>query len=170
MHLSEQPAENEACLAFHGLTPTGLLAEYGVLGPRTTAVHATHLTGDDIRLLGGSGTSISLCPTTERDLADGIGPARALVDAGSPLHLGSDSHAVIDLLEEARAAEAHERLASGRRGVFTPSELVDALTVHGHAGPRLVGRRAASRRGRQPTWWPSGSTAGAPRASTPPRW
>ena len=82
VHLSEQPAENAACLARHGLTPTGLLAAEGVLGAATTAVHATHLTAADIALLGGSGTGACLCPTTERDLADGIGPARALHDAG----------------------------------------------------------------------------------------
>ena len=133
VHLSEQPAENDACQGFYGMTPTELLAEHGVLGSRTAAVHATHLTSEDIALLGESGTSLSLCPTTERDLADGIGPARALVDAGSRLHLGSDSHAMIDLFEEARGAEAHERLVSGRRGVFTPAELVDAMTVNGHS-------------------------------------
>src|SRR6185312_14052542 len=110
------PAENEACLARYGRTPTALLDEYGVLGPRTTAVHATHLTAADITALGGSATTTCLCPTTERDLADGIGPARALRDAGSPLSLGSDQHAVIDLFEEARGLEAHERLNTLQRG------------------------------------------------------
>jgi len=130
VHLSEQPAENTACLARHGLTPTGLLAAEGVLGPHTTAVHATHLTDADVALLGGTGTGVCLCPTTERDLADGIGPARALHDAGAPLSLGSDQHAVIDLLEEARALEMHERLATGERGRFRPAELLAALTNH----------------------------------------
>ena len=105
LHLSEQPAENEACRAAYGRTPTALLADAGLLGPRTTAVHATHLTGADVRLLGGSGTGVCFCPTTERDLADGIGPAPELAAAGSPLSLGSDSHAVIDPFEEARALE-----------------------------------------------------------------
>ena len=84
LHLSEQPAENEACLALHRRTPTQLLAERGVLGERTTAVHATHLTASDQATLGRSGTGVCLCPTTERDLADGIGPARGLADAGTP--------------------------------------------------------------------------------------
>ncbi|GAA3844338.1 formimidoylglutamate deiminase [Saccharothrix violaceirubra] len=140
VHLSEQPAENEDCLAAYGLTPTGVLAEAGALGPRTTAVHATHLTDEDIALLGGSGTTISLCPTTEADLADGIGPARALADAGSPLALGSDQHAVIDLLLEARSLEYGERLRSGRRGNFTPAELVGALTDHAAVGWPTAGR------------------------------
>jgi len=134
VHLSEQPAENAACLARHGLTPTGLLAAEGVLGQATTAVHATHLTDADIALLGGTGTGVCLCPTTERDLADGIGPARALHDAGAPLSLGSDQHAVVDPIEEARALEMHERLATGERGRFRPAELLAALTNHAPLG------------------------------------
>jgi formiminoglutamate deiminase len=133
VHLSEQRAENEACLAAYGRTPTGLLADAGALGSRTVAVHATHLTGDDVRLLGGSSTGVCMCPTTERDLADGIGPARQLFTAGSPVSLGSDSHAVIDLFEEARAVELDERLRTEERGHWSAQELLDAATVAGQA-------------------------------------
>ena len=140
VHLSEQPAENQACQAHYGCTPTELLAAAGVLGPATTAVHATHLTTSDIATLGGTGTTACFCPTTERDLADGIGPAPALRSAGSPLSLGSDQHAVIDLIEEARALETDERLASRRRGSFSPSELLGFLTGHGSIGWPDAGR------------------------------
>jgi formiminoglutamate deiminase len=133
VHLSEQRAENEACVAAYGYTPAELLQEYGALGPQTSAVHATHLTVTDIALLGGSRTSICLCPTTERDLADGIGPARALATAGAPLTLGSDSHAVIDLFEEARGVELDERLRSERRGHWRAADLLGAATASGHA-------------------------------------
>jgi len=132
IHLSEQPAENEQCLAAYAMTPTGLLAEHNLLGSRTTAVHATHLTDDDVHRLGSTTTTACFCPTTERDLADGIGPARALADAGSPLSLGSDQHAVIDLMQEAQALEMGERVTTLQRGRFQPSELVDALTWQGH--------------------------------------
>jgi formiminoglutamate deiminase len=148
-HLSEQPAENEACLAFYGCSPTRLLADRGLLGPDTTAVHATHLTGDDVLALGRSGTAVCACPSTEADLADGVGAFRRLRDAGSPLCLGSDEHAQTDLLAEARLMEAHERLVTGVRGRFRPAELVDALTVDGHralgwpdAGRIAPGQRA----------------------------
>jgi formiminoglutamate deiminase len=130
-HLSEQYAENEAALAFYGLSPTELLAGADALGPRTTVVHATF--APHMQLLGSTGTNVCICPTTERDLADGIGPARLMAEHGSPLCLGSDQNAVIDLLEEARALEMHERLFTLERGVFAPSELVAALTVQGHA-------------------------------------
>ncbi|MEU5917329.1 formimidoylglutamate deiminase [Streptomyces sp. NPDC047141] len=133
VHLSEQTAENEACLAAHGMTPTRLLAEHGVLGPHTTGVHNTHLTDEDIALIGGSATGTCMCPTTERDLADGIGPAVALQRAGSPLSLGSDSHAVVDLLEEARAMELNERLRTRTRGHWTAAALLRAATADGHA-------------------------------------
>jgi formiminoglutamate deiminase len=133
VHLSEQPAENEACHAAYGTTPTRLLADHGALGPRTTAVHATHLEAEDIRLLGGTGTTACFCPTTERDLADGIGPAPALAAAGCPIALGSDSHAVIDPFEEARALETHERLRTGRRGHWPAVRLLEAATAAGHA-------------------------------------
>ena len=140
VHLSEQPAENAACRAAHGLTPTALLAAEGVLGPATTAVHATHLTPDDVALLGGSGTTACLCPTTEADLADGLGPARALRDAGCALALGGDQHAVTDPFAEARGLEMHERLATGERGRFTPAALLDALTAHRASGWPDAGR------------------------------
>ncbi len=147
VHLSEQPAENAAALGHYGRTPTQLLAGQGVLGPLTSAVHATHLTDQDIATLGRTGTTSCFCPTTERDLADGIGPAMALRAAGSPLSLGSDQHAVIDLIEEARALEMHERLASLRRGRFTPAQLLAAATRHdslgwADAGALTVGARA----------------------------
>ncbi|AYL36448.1 formimidoylglutamate deiminase [Streptomyces fungicidicus] len=133
VHLSEQTAENDACQEIHGCTPAQLLALHGVLGPRTTGVHNTHLTAEDIALIGGSGTGTCMCPTTERDLADGIGPAAALQNEGSPLSLGSDSHAVIDLLEEARAMELNERLRTRSRGHWTAAALLRAATADGHA-------------------------------------
>jgi len=132
VHLSEQVAENEACRAAYGRTPAQLLDEAGFLTGRTSAVHATHLTGVDIGLLGSSATYACFCPTTERDLADGIGPSAALRDAGSPLTLGSDSHAVIDLFEEMRAVELDERLATQRRGTWSSAELLAAATANGH--------------------------------------
>jgi formiminoglutamate deiminase len=147
VHLSEQVGENDRCLRAYGVSPTRVLADAGVLGPLTTAVHATHLTVDDVGLLGGSATYACFCPTTERDLGDGIGPSRALHEAGSRLTLGSDSHAVIDLFEEMRAVELDERLAAQQRGHWTAPELVGAATRHESlgwqdAGALAVGQRA----------------------------
>ena len=143
VHLSEQSAENHAVQAFYGCTPTQLLARHGLLGPETTVIHATHVTGSDITLLGDAGTTVCFCPTTERDLADGIGPARALADGGSPICLGSDQHAVIDMFEEIRGLEAHERLQSQERVRFTSAELVTAASSAGYGSLGWDGGRIA---------------------------
>jgi formiminoglutamate deiminase len=132
-HLSEQHAENEASLAAYRRTPAEVLYDAGALGPRATLVHATHLAGHDVELLGGSRAFACLCPTTEADLGDGTGPAREMADAGTTLTLGTDSHAVIDLFAEARQVEYSERIATGRRGHFRAGELARAATTDGHA-------------------------------------
>jgi formiminoglutamate deiminase len=131
IHVSEQPAENRDCLAVTGVTPTGLLDRVGLLGPTTTLVHATHLADTDIATIGRASATVCYCATTERDLADGIGPAGELDRAGARLCVGSDSHAVIDTFEEARGIELHTRLATGKRGHFAPAALLAAATGQG---------------------------------------
>jgi cytosine/adenosine deaminase-related metal-dependent hydrolase len=127
----------------------GLLAREGVLDGDFTAVHATHLTDADMALLGAFEAHIALCPTTERDLADGVGPAAALKAANAQLCVGSDSHAVIDLFEEVRAIELDERLVTLQRGRHRALSLLEAATVNGHrslgwsdAGRLMEGYRA----------------------------
>jgi formiminoglutamate deiminase len=118
-HVSEQPRENEECLAAYGRTPVQVLADAGCLDGDFTAIHATHTTESLPR--------VCLCPTTERDLADGVGrPA-------GPFALGSDSNAVIDPFEEARAVELDQRLVTGERGHHEPEDLLAALTATGYA-------------------------------------
>ena len=166
-HLSEQPAENVACLAAYGVTPARLLDQAGALGPRSTVVHATHLTSGDIGLLGGSRTVACFCPTTEADLADGIGPARALADAGCPLSLGSDSHAVVDLLGGG-AAGGDGGAAGGWQARVVPRPGTGRRGDRGRARlPRLArGRRDRARRDRGP----GDRGAGHPAAGRHPAW
>ncbi len=116
----------------HGCTPTELLADHGVLSDRFTAVHATHLSDYDITLLRSTHSTCCICATTERDLADGIGPTGRFRKAGITMALGSDSHAVIDPFEEARAIELDERLVSLKRGTHQPGELLAAATASGY--------------------------------------
>jgi cytosine/adenosine deaminase-related metal-dependent hydrolase len=130
-HVSEQRRENEECRARRGTSPLLVLAEAGAVGPAFTAVHGTHLTGADIGVLASAGGGCCACPTTERDLGDGIGPFAALDRAGVALSIGTDSHAVVDGFEEARGIELGARLADEQRGVLRASSLLDASTVNG---------------------------------------
>jgi formiminoglutamate deiminase len=143
VHVSEQPAENRACLDAYGVTPVGLLAAHGLLSARFSAVHATHLTADDIRLLGEAEATVVMCPTTEADLGDGIGPAPELLAAGARLAIGSDQHVVIDPWEELCRLEFDQRLRLRRRGIFP----LEALWTAGAAG----GYRSLGLSGSQPS-------------------
>src|SRR5205085_2382741 len=126
-----------------GETPVAALDRLGVLSRRTTLVHGTHLSQEDVDRVGAAGATVAFCPTTEADLGDGIGPARALADAGARIALGSDGQSVIDPLLELRGLEAGERLASGRRGRFTPAELLAAATEHGATSLGIAPNRFA---------------------------
>ncbi|MGH7764149.1 MAG: formimidoylglutamate deiminase [Candidatus Dormibacteraceae bacterium] len=131
LHLAEQPAEVEACQRVERCSPTQLLEREGVLGPDVTAVHAIHCDEADIAILGRHQATICACTTSERDLGDRVGPLRALADAGCPLSVGSDSNAVIDILEEARGFELDQRRDTGRRVLHQPEDLLRAATSNG---------------------------------------
>ena len=130
-HVSEQRKEQTDCLRHRGTTPLGVLAAAGAVHPGFTAVHGTHFADTDIVGLAMDGAGCCLCPTTERDLGDGVGPSVSLRAIGVPLSLGSDSHAVIDGFEEARAVELDARLASRERGLLSAVALLEAATENG---------------------------------------
>ena len=131
IHLAEQPAEVDECIAVNGCTPAQLLEREGILGPELTAVHAIHVDEQDIALLGRHKVSIVACTTSERDLGDRVGPLARLATAGSAICVGSDSNAVIDMLEEARGLELDQRRATGRRVHHQPVDLFRAATING---------------------------------------
>ncbi len=118
MHVAEQPAEVKACVAETGKRPVELLAEHGLLSNRFVAVHATHITDVEARLLGEAEAFACLCPTTERDLGDGLPNVSAMVASGVRLTVGVDSHILTSPLEELRCVELGERLRTGRRNVL----------------------------------------------------
>ncbi len=134
-HVSEQPLENQQCMDAYGATPTSVLDTAGALRSAGgfCAVHATHLADDDVRAYGSASAFVCFCPSTERDLADGIGPSVTLRDAGARLCVGSDSHAVLDPFEELRAMELNERLSSGGRGNFGAAQLLEAGSANAMA-------------------------------------
>ncbi len=122
LHVSEQPGEVEQCKREHGKSPPLLLRELGALDERMTAVHAVQLDADDIRAIGDARATVCACPTTERNLGDGIVRADQLLAAGARMALGTDSEAQLDVFEDARQLEYHLRLSSLERAVLDPRE------------------------------------------------
>jgi formimidoylglutamate deiminase len=136
MHVSEQPADVEACLGEYGMRPVELLAQHGLLDSRFTAVHAIHVTGEEIAALASAGATVCACPTTERNLGDGTVPADRFLSAGVRVSLGSDSNVQIDLLEDARELEYHLRILKLERAVLAARHLFACAT---EAGARSLG-------------------------------
>jgi formimidoylglutamate deiminase len=147
-HLSEQIAENNDCLREYGVTPATLLAHEQIPGSDFTAVHSIHITPKEIDLLASIGSTICSCPTTERNLGDGIVPADHAMRSGIPFALGSDSQAQIDPWEDARQLDYHLRLQEQQRAVLDDihgqtitKRLFDCATVN---GARSLSIRAGS--------------------------
>lgn len=141
MHVAEQPAEVSACIQEYGRSPVALLDTEGLLSKRFTAVHAIHVTPKAISAMARAGAIVCACPTTERNLGDGVVPVDAYFDAGVRVALGTDSQIQIDLLEDARELEYHLRLQKTARNVLAPVDdesssalarrLFDCATVRG---------------------------------------
>jgi len=143
IHVAEQQAEIDACVQEHGRRPVELLADLDMLNDRFCAVHATLLADHEARLLGAARANVCACPTTERDLGDGLADLAALRRAGVRLCVGADSHVLSDHIEEVRALETHERLRLRRRITFEPDEgrtLAEQLLLEGSVnGARALG-------------------------------
>ncbi|MEP6707241.1 MAG: formimidoylglutamate deiminase [Pyrinomonadaceae bacterium] len=129
MHVAEQMAEVSACIQEYGRSPVALLETEGSLSPYFTAVHAIHVTPKAIATLGRAGATVCACPTTERNLGDGVIPADSYFKEGVSIALGTDSHAQIDLLEDARELEYHLRLQRMERAVLAGAAATDDGTA-----------------------------------------
>lgn len=146
MHVSEQAAENEACVREHGMTPVSLFERERILSPEFTAVHAIHVTEAELKALGEAGASVCACPTTERNLGDGVFGADRAMAAGVRVALGTDSQAQIDPMEDARELEYHLRLIQQKRGILDgindvpiARRLLECATVNGGRAMGLSG-------------------------------
>ena len=146
MHVAEQIAENTACLREYGFTPIELFNKENLLGPDFTAVHAIHISSAEIAMLANADSTVCSCPTTERNLGDGIVAADRVMTAGIRVALGSDSQAQIDPLEDARELDYHLRLEHQQRAILDQitekplaSHLFDCATTHGSRALGLPG-------------------------------
>ncbi len=142
MHVAEQPAEVDECIEEHGLRPVVLLHEHGLLDSRFTAVHAIHVTDQEIERLASAGATACACPITERNLGDGIAPADRWADHGLAMCLGSDSNVQIDLLEDARSLEYDLRMKRLERVVLAPDSSPDGLAKRLFASATEMGSRS----------------------------
>lgn len=146
MHVAEQPAEVEECVAEHGLPPIALLHEHGLLDSRFTAIHAIHVTDPEIDHLASARAMICACPITERNLGDGVAPADRWAERGLGIAFGSDSNVQIDLLEDARSLEYDLRMQRLERVVLSEDSSTGDLAKRLFASATEVGAQSLGAR------------------------
>lgn len=122
LHIAEQTAEVEQCIAATGRRPVEYLLQICDVDTRWCLVHATHLSAAETAALAGSGAVACICPTTEANLGDGLFPLRAWLEQGGRIAIGSDSQVSIDPFEELRWLEYGQRLHSRSRNVAAVTE------------------------------------------------
>lgn len=110
IHIAEQTAEVDDCLALRGSRPVQWLLQHAAVGTHWCLVHATHLDRAEITALAATGATVGICPSTEANLGDGLFPLRAYLDAGGRFGIGSDSHVGTSPVEELRWLEYGQRL------------------------------------------------------------
>ena len=146
IHIAEQTAEVEGCLAARGARPVAWLLDSLPVDGRWCLVHATHLDGQEVAGMRATGAVAGLCPTTEADLGDGLFPTESFIGAGGTFGVGTDSHVGRSVTEELRVLEYGQRLVERARNLVLPPGEV-------HNGAGLW--RAAVRGGAQALGRPS---------------
>ena len=153
LHVSETRSEVQESIEKYGRTPVGRLADLGVLGPTTVAIHAVHLTDEDIELLAQYGAGVVHCPESQLKLASGFTPVPRLLEARVKVGLGTDGAASnndLDMFGEmGTAARVHKVMAGDPTVVHARQALsmatVEAARVLGledRLGSLEVGKRA----------------------------
>ena len=138
IHIAEQTAEVNDCLAATGQRPIDWLASHVDLDGRWQLVHATHATPAEIDAVGRAGAGVVICPSTEANLGDGLVDLPRWLAAGAMLSLGSDSHVCRQWPAELRLLEDGQRLALRQRNVAAAPQLGQDATA-----ARLFNRHSA---------------------------
>ena len=148
LHIAEQTAEIDACLAATGCRPIEWLCRHLRPDARWQLVHATHATPAEIDAVAATGAGVVLCPGTEANLGDGLCDLPRWLASGTPLSVGSDSHVLRDWPQELRWLEYGQRLLLRQRNVAadptqqpaTAARLFDKML---HGGAAAAGQTQA---------------------------
>ncbi len=144
VHVAEQTAEVDDCLAATGARPIEWLAREGLLDARWQLVHATHALPAEIDAVAASGAGVVFCPSTEANLGDGLADLPRWLAAGVPLTLGSDSNVCRNWAEELRWLDHGQRLLHRQRNVSAAPALHDGATAARLFERMLAGGAAAA--------------------------
>lgn len=134
VHLHETRDEIEQSLAQYKVRPLARLHALGVVSPRLIAVHAVHLSEQELELLARFGASVAHCPSSNLKLASGFAPVAAMLGHGINVGLGTDGAASnnrLDLLQEMRTAALLAKAVGNGAQAMPAQQALAAATLHG---------------------------------------
>jgi formiminoglutamate deiminase len=143
IHVAEQQAEVDACVAWSGMRPVRWLFDHAEVDERWCLIHATHVDAEEALSLARSGAVAGLCPITEANLGDGVFPTPTFLDAGGRFGVGTDSNVEIGVANELRMLEYAQRLSRRARNVIAPLDGSTGRTLFDAAaagGAQALGR------------------------------
>ncbi len=132
IHIAETSGEVEDSLLEHGMTPVERLHRLGLLSPRLSAVHCVHVSNTDIKILADTGVRVVHCPKSNMKLADGIMPAKAMVEAGIPISIATDgcgSNDLLDMWEEMRCGAFLARVSTADPAALSAQDVFRMATI-----------------------------------------
>ncbi|MBX9916838.1 MAG: TRZ/ATZ family hydrolase [Nitrosomonas sp.] len=133
-HLHETQDEIRISLESTGMRPIERLQQLGLLSPNLIAVHMTHLTDHEIKLVHQYGCSIAHCPSSNMKLASGLAPIAPLLNQGINVGLGTDGAASnnrLDMFGEMRLAALLAKATSGRADALPAHQALRMATLNG---------------------------------------
>ena len=140
MHVHESGDEIEQSIAQYGMRPLERLHRLGLVGPNLIAVHAIHLTQEEIALLVQNGSSVAHCPSSNLKFANGFAPVARLLAEGVSVGLGTDGSASnnrLDLFQEMRQAALLAKAVSGDAQALPAHRALALATLDGARALRL---------------------------------
>jgi 5-methylthioadenosine/S-adenosylhomocysteine deaminase len=135
IHVAETAAEVEKLVAEKGLRPVEYLDSLGILDEETLAVHAVHVTDEEIDRLARTGTRVVTCPESNMKLASGMAPVAAMTARGVQVALGTDGPASnnnLNIFAEMRSLALAAK-AFGKDPTLLPAGQVLGLAISGGA-------------------------------------
>jgi len=130
-HVAETLYEFDLIKERYGKTPVGWLESAGVLNSDFIAVHAVHLTEEDIEILARRDVGIIHNPHSNMMLGSGICPVTSLLEKGIRVGIGTDSASSnnsLSILTELQTASKLQKLRTLDPSILPARKVVGMAT------------------------------------------
>jgi 5-methylthioadenosine/S-adenosylhomocysteine deaminase len=134
IHLHESAQEVRQSLQSTGRRPFERLSDLGLVNSSLLAVHAVHMTDEELSRMAEAGVAVAHCPHSNLKLASGMARVSAMRSAGVTVALGTDgaaSNNTLDMLTEMRTAALLAKAVSDNAAALPAAAALRMATMDG---------------------------------------